>query len=165
MNVVVVFAHPSADSFGQAICSTAVNALESSGHNVSLLALYQSHFSAAMSREEWLAYHGETPALDPDVAAHGALVRNADALIFIYPTWWSGLPSMMKGWLDRVLVAGVAFHFNTKDKVRPSLKQVRHLVGISTYGSPHIYIAFMNDNGRRIRVAALRRPCLRTRYD
>ena len=105
MNVVVVFAHPSADSFGQAICSTAVSALESSGHNVSLLALYQSHFSAAMSREEWLAYHGETPALDPDVAAHGALVRNADALIFIYPTWWSGLPSMMKGWLDRVLVA------------------------------------------------------------
>ena len=94
MNVVVVFAHPSTDSFGQAICSTAVNALQSSGHNVSLLALYQSHFSAAMSREEWLAYHGETPALDPDVAAHGALVRNADALIFIYPTWWSGLPSM-----------------------------------------------------------------------
>ena len=55
MNVVVVFAHPSTDSFGQAICSTAVNALESSGHNVSLLALYQIHFSAAMSREEWLA--------------------------------------------------------------------------------------------------------------
>jgi NAD(P)H dehydrogenase (quinone) len=156
MNVVVVFAHPSADSFGQAICSTAVNALESSGHNVSLLALYQSHFAAAMSREEWLAYHGETPALDPDVAAHGALVRNADALIFIYPTWWSGLPSMMKGWLDRVLVAGVAFHFNKKDKVRPSLKQVRHLVGISTYGSPHTYIAFMNDNGRRIIMRALR---------
>ena len=156
MNVVVVFAHPSTDSFGQAICSTAVNALESSGHNVSLLALYQIHFSAEMSREEWLAYHGETPALDPDVAAHGALVRNADALIFIYPTWWSGRPSMMKGWLDRVLVAGVAFHFNKKDKVRPSLKQVRHLVGISTYGSPRTYIAFMNDNGRRIIMRALR---------
>ncbi|MEI8160396.1 MAG: NAD(P)H-dependent oxidoreductase [Actinomycetes bacterium] len=156
MNVVVVFAHPSADSFGQAICSTAVSALESSGHNVSLMALYQSHFTAAMSREEWLAYHGDQPAIDPTVQSHGELVRKADALIFIYPTWWSGLPSIMKGWLERVLVSGVAFHFNKKDKVRPSLKQVRHLVGISTYGSPHTYITLMNDNGRRIIMRALR---------
>jgi NAD(P)H dehydrogenase (quinone) len=156
MNVVVVFAHPSADSFGQAICSTAVSALESSGHNVSLLALYQSHFAAAMSREEWLAYHGESPALDPEVKLHGELVRSADALIFIYPTWWSGLPSIMKGWFDRVLVPGVAFHFNKKDKVRPSLKHVQHLVGISTYGSPRTYITLMNDNGRRIIMRALR---------
>ncbi len=156
MNVVVVFAHPSADSFGQAICSTAVNALESSGHNVSLLALYQSHFAAAMSREEWLAYHDENRALDADVSGHGALVRNADALVFIYPTWWSGLPSIMKGWFERVLISGVAFHFNKKDKVRPSLKQVQHLIGISTYGSPRTYIALMNDNGRRIITRALR---------
>ncbi|MEI8322122.1 MAG: NAD(P)H-dependent oxidoreductase [Actinomycetes bacterium] len=156
MNIVVVFAHPSADSFGQAICSTAMSALESSGHNVSVLALHQMHFDAAMSRDEWLAYHGEHPAIDATVQSHGELVRNADALIFIYPTWWSGLPSIMKGWLERVLVSGVAFHFNKKDKVRPSLKQVRHLVGVSTYGSPRTYIALMNDNGRRIIMRALR---------
>jgi NAD(P)H dehydrogenase (quinone) len=32
-----------------------------------------------------------------------------DTLIFVYPTWWYGLPAMIKGWLDRVLVPGVAF--------------------------------------------------------
>ena len=37
-----------------------------------------------------------------------SLVRWADALVFVYPTWWMGLPAILKGWLERVFVPGVA---------------------------------------------------------
>ncbi len=164
MQVVVVLAHPNADSFNHAIAQTACTALREQGHIVDLLDLYAIGFRAAMSAEERAAYHGEHPALEPMVASHGELLRHAEALVFVYPTWWSGLPAILKGWFERVFVPGVGFVFNAKGKVRPGLTQVRHLVGISTYGSPWPYVKFVNDNGRRTIARTLRiNTGLRTR--
>ena len=117
-----------------------------------------------MSAEEHVAYHSDDPVLDPLVAEHAALVKAADALVFIYPTWWSSMPAVLKGWLERVMVPGVAFVFDDKGKVRPGLSNVRHIVGVSTYGSPRAYVKFVNDNGRRTLTRALRlNTGLRTR--
>ncbi len=156
MNVVVVFAHPSNDSFSFAIYERALTALNNAGHVVSAFPLYEEHFVAAMSRDEWKAYGSDRAILDPQVARYATAVQKADALVFIYPTWWSGLPSIVKGWCDRVLVSGVAFTFNDAGKVKPSLRNVKHIVGISTYGSPRTYIRLINDNGRRTIMRALR---------
>ena len=118
-----------------------------------------------MSPEERAAYHGEQPVLDPMVAEHIEAVRSAEIIVFVYPTWWSGLPAMLKGWLERVLVPGVGFRFDeTSGKVRPNLTQVRRLIGVSTYGSPRWYVKLAVDTGRRTITRALRLACgLRTR--
>jgi putative NADPH-quinone reductase len=84
------------------------------------------------------------------------LVTSAGILVFVYPTWWSGLPAILKGWLERVMVENVGFRFNRRRKVRPALANVRQIVGISTYGSPRLYVSAINDNGRRILTRALR---------
>ena len=82
----------------------------------------------------------------------------------MYPTWWSGLPAILKGWFERVMVPGVGFVFDAKGKVRPGLKNVRRLVGISTYGSGRMYVKAINDNGRRTILRAMRLSTgLRTR--
>jgi putative NADPH-quinone reductase len=121
-----------------------------------------------MTPDEREAYHGDTPILDPMVAEHAALVQRAEAIVFVYPTWWSGLPAILKGWLERVLVPGVGFVLDERtNKVRPGLGQMRQLVGISTYGSPRSYVRLINDNGRRIITRALRMSCglrVRTRW-
>ncbi len=171
MQVVVVVAHPNSDSFTHAIANRACAGLSAAGHEVQLLDLYALEFRAAMNAQEHAAYHADYPALDPMVAVldpmvadHGTLVTGADALVFIYPTWWSSLPAILKGWLERVMVPGVAFVFNEKGKVRPGLTNVRHIVGISTYGSPRSYTRVINDNGRRMLTRALRlNTGLRTR--
>lgn len=149
MQVLVVLAHPNDDSLNHAIAARACTALRDAGHEVQLLDLYAVGFTAAMSCEERIAYHSDAPMLDPLVAEHADLVRGAEALVFIYPTWWSGLPAILKGWLERVLVPGVGFTFNEHGKVRPGMRHVRHLIGISTYGSPWRYVKLVNDNGRR----------------
>ena len=51
-------------------------------------------------------------------------------MVFVYPTWWSGLPAILKGWLDRVMVPGVGFRFDEQGKVKPGLHQVRRIVGL-----------------------------------
>jgi len=156
MQIVVVLAHPNGDSFNHAVASRVCDTLRAGGHHVDLLDLYALGFRAAMSAEEHTAYHGDTPLVDPMVAEHARLVKAADTLVFVYPTWWSGLPAILKGWLDRVMVPGVAFGFNSKGRVRPALTNVQRLVGISTYGSPRPYVRFVNDNGRRTLARTLR---------
>lgn len=54
-----------------------------------------------------LAYiEGRQPS---DVQAEQAKLRRADALILQFPLWWYGMPSILKGWFDRVFVSGFAF--------------------------------------------------------
>jgi putative NADPH-quinone reductase len=70
----------------------------------------------------------------------------------------------LKGWLERVMVPGVAFVFDEAGKVQSALTHVQRIVGISTYGSPRRYVRSINDNGRRTLTRALRLTCgIRTR--
>lgn len=164
MRVVVVLAHPNPDSYTHAVASTATDALQSGGHQVTMLDLCSLGFRAAMSADERRAYHSDQPVLDPMVHEHIELIRHADALVFIYPTWWSSMPAVLKGWLERVMVPGVGFAFNDRHRVRPALTNVRQIIGISTYGSPRLVVKAVNDNGRRTIKRALRLSTgLRTR--
>src|SRR4051795_11559837 len=156
MQVVLVIAHPDPESFTHAIAATAIAGLQRAGHDVSLLDLYEEEFRPAMSLDERLAYHGDRPILDPMVERHARIVQEADALVFVYPTWWSTMPAILKGWLERVMVPGVGFVFDENQKVRPGLTHVRRLVGISTYGAPKWYVRALHDNGRRTVMRGLR---------
>lgn len=156
MRAVVVLAHPNPASFNHTIAAAVMAALEAGGHSAVLHDLYAEGFTAAMSTSEREAYHGDEPVVDPLVRAHIADLAGADTLIFVYPTWWSTMPAILKGWLERVMVPGVAFVFDASGRVRPGLTHVRRLVGISTYGSPHWYVRLINDNGRRTITRALR---------
>ena len=160
MNALVVIAHPCADSFSHAAAARAVDGLRAAGHGVDVVDLYADGFRTAMSRDERIAYDGDDPILDPQVRDHADRLQQAQILVFVYPTWWSGLPAILKGWLERVMVPGVGFRFDeSTGKVKPGLGHVRRVVGISTYGSPRSAVRLVNDNGRRILTRALRMSC------
>lgn len=156
LRVVVIVAHPDSNSFTSCVAGTAIAALEGNGHNVECINLYEQRFGAAMSAREREAYHSDTPILDPQVQHSADAVQSCDVLVFVYPTWWSSLPAIMKGWLERVMVPGVGFVLDEHHRLRPGLGNVRHIVGISTYGSPRRYVKLINDNGRRTIMRALR---------
>ena len=156
MKAAVVVAHPNAESFTHELARRAHAGLVAAGHDATLVDLYAIGFGAAMSAAERAAYHGETPVIDPLVQSQVDLISSIDTIVFVYPTWWSGLPAILKGWLERVMVPGVGFRFDERTgKVRPGLTNVRRIVGISTYGSPRWYVRHTNDNGRRTLLRAL----------
>lgn len=156
MRVVVVVANPDANGFSQSIASTATSALLESGHHVTVLDLYAEQFRTAMSPDERLAYHSNRPLLDPMAERHAEIVKRAEALVFVYPTWWSTMPAILKGWLERVMVPGVGFVFDDHHHVRRGLTHVRRVVGISTYDARWVYVKAVHDNGRRTLLRALR---------
>jgi len=164
VNVLVVVAHPIGDSLTQAAAEAAVRGSVAAGHDVTTLDLYALGFRPAMSLEERRAYESGEPLIEAMTAEHAALVQASQILVFVYPTWWAGLPAILKGWLERVLVPGVAFVFDDAGKVRPGLQHVRRIVGISTYGSPWTVVKALQDGGRRTLLRALRMSCgVRTR--
>ena len=165
MLALVIVAHPCGDSLTHALAARAEAGLRTAGYEVALLDLYALGFRAAMSEAERTSYHEDQPILDPIVAEHADLIKRTTVVVFVYPTWWSVLPAILKGWLERVIVPGVGFRFDERTgKVKPGLGHVRRLVGISTYGSPRSAVRLINDNGRRTIARALRLSCgVRTR--
>lgn len=163
MQALVVHAHPIPGSYSHAIRDAAVAGLRSAGHAVHIVDLYELDYRPWMTDDEHRRYEsigGEHP--DVQVAEHIALLRNADILVLVYPTWWAGLPTIMKGWLDRTMLPGVAFELDPKtNKVRGTLDLV-HLVGITTYGSPAWYLRVFGDAGRRTVTRTIRLACRRS---
>jgi NAD(P)H dehydrogenase (quinone) len=156
MHALLIIANPNPEGFSHAIAQRARTGLETAGHQVTVRDLYAENFRAAMSADEHAAYHGDHPAIDPLVQDHITDLERAEILILVYPTWWSGVPAILKGWFERVMLPGVGFVFDDRHKVKPGLTQVRRLVGISTYGSPWAYVKATNDNGRRVLLRAMR---------
>lgn len=166
MKALVIIAHPCADSFCHAAAKRSIEGLRTAGHDVDTIDLYTEEFRTALTREEKVAYNTESPILDPQVADYAATLQQAQIVVFVYPTWWSGLPAILKGWLDRVIVPGVGFTMTESGKVRPNLGQVRRLIGVTTYGSPRLAVRLVNDNGRRMITRAVRMSCgIRTRTE
>lgn len=159
MNVLVVYCHPDPESFNAAIRDTVVDALRQAGHQVRLLDLYADGFDPIMGCEERRAYHTKETNEAP-VADHLAMIRQTDGLLFVYPTWWYGLPAMLKGWLDRVWVPHVTFSMPEDGQpIRPLMTHIRFLGGITTCGAPWWWTKFVGEPGRRTILRGIRALC------
>lgn len=134
MRVLIVHSHPDPDSYNASLRRTVVETLEASGHEVRVIDLYAEDFQPVLSRDGWRAYEDETRNAD-GVEAHVAALRWAEGLIFVYPTWWYGLPAMLKGWLDRVWAPGVAFTLPKDGPIGPALTHIRKLGVVTTCGA------------------------------
>jgi putative NADPH-quinone reductase len=158
VRVHVVFAHPRADSFNAALHETIVAALRGAGHAVDDLDLYAEDFSPALTAEERGAYHtigGNLAGIEHYVER----LRAADALVISGPTWWYGMPAMLKGYFDRVWVPGVAFELLPRGgAIKPGLTNIRKYAVVTTTGSPWWFMRlYMRDPGKRVLMRGLRR--------
>jgi putative NADPH-quinone reductase len=166
MRVLIVHAHPDADSFNAALCRTVLETLGAAGHETRLIDLYAEGFDPALSREGWRAY--EDVARNAEgIEAHVAALRWAEGLVFVYPTWWYGLPAMLKGWLDRVWTPGVAFDLPRDGPIRPALTNLRKLGVVTTCGASWWLTQIVGAPGRNLILRGLRflmAPGCRTLY-
>ena len=105
--VLVVYCHPNPQSFTAAARDRALEALATHRHDVRLIDLYADGFEPAMSCDERRTH--KEPGVAPELQRYADDLRWAQALVLVYPTWWSGQPAMLKGWIDRVFANGWAY--------------------------------------------------------
>ena len=123
MRILVIFSHPVETSFHAAMHARVVAALRKAGHEVDDCDLYAEKFNPVLSREERLNYH-DTSVNQLPVKSYVERLRRAEALVFCFPVWCFGLPAMLKGWFDRVLMPGVSFDISDPAHVKPTLTRI-----------------------------------------
>ncbi|EWY41113.1 NAD(P)H dehydrogenase [Skermanella stibiiresistens SB22] len=157
MRIHVIFAHPVDTSFNAAIHRTVVAALERAGHEVRDFDLHARGFDPTLGAREREDYH-TTGVNEAPVREYVDALRWADALVFVFPTWWYGVPAILKGYLDRVWLPGVAFHLpEDGGRIQPGLTNIRKLAIITTHGSPWWFMKFwMRDPGKAVFTRGLR---------
>jgi putative NADPH-quinone reductase len=156
--VLVVYCHPNPDSFVAACRDRALAGLHAAGHDVRIADLYAEGFDPTMSADERAAH--KQPGVAPELARYADDLHWAQALVLVYPTWWSGQPAMLKGWVDRVWVAGVAWELPPgKNVIRPLLTHIRRIVVVTTHGSSKLVNALEGESGKRTVTRAMRAMC------
>lgn len=167
MKFLVVYCHPCADSFNAAVRNVTLETLAGQGHEARLLDLYEEGFDPVMRASEWRGYTRYGDNLAP-VRGHVEQLLWAEGVVFIYPTWWYGLPAMLKGWLERVLVPGFAFDMPTPEQgPRPKLRHISRVVALTTCGASPLVSWVMGQPGRRTLLRGFRSICspfCRTKY-
>lgn len=161
MNTLVVYCHPADDSFGAACRDAVLAGLARVRDTVRLTDLYAEGFDPVLSAAEH-ALHLADPSTKPGIADHADNLRWCESLVLVYPTWWSGQPAMLKGWIDRVWVKGVAWTLpEGADRVRPLLGNIRRITVVTTHGSSKFVNALEGETGKRIANRSLRVLCSR----
>ena len=132
MNHLVVFAHPNPKSFGKGILDTVVKASEEKGAAVKVRDLYELGFDPILKPSDFVAFkEGKVPE---DIAAEQEIIRWADVITFIYPVWWTSLPAILKGYVDRVFSYGFAYEYI--DGAPNGLLKGKKALLFSTTGTP-----------------------------
>jgi len=161
VRALVVYCHPRSDSFAGAMRDSAVSGLRAAGHEVRVTDLYAQGFEPQLSAWERV-HHLAPPDTKPAIAQHADDLRWCDALVLVYPTWWSGPPAMLKGWIDRVWVRGVAYDLpEGANRITPILRNIRRIVVVTCHGSGKWVNSLQGEGGKRIASRSLRVLCHR----
>ncbi len=158
MRLLLVFCHPDPESYGAALRRTAVQALADAGHELREIDLYAEGFDPVLGRAEKASYLADTAKNIAAVQHHVQALQWAEGWIVVYPTWMYGVPAMLKGWLDRVWLPGVAFEVAGAKRrtIRGRLGNIRLFVGITTSGAPWWWLRWIGDPGRSTFMKGLR---------
>lgn len=133
----LVSCHPLANSLCNHLVDRVKDGFADSRIEIEHLDLYKKGFLAPLSAAEREGYHAGT--FDSSgVTEEIASLQRAEILVLVFPTWWFGMPALLKGWFDRVWAPGITFDPPDKagGRITPKLDGLKQCLVITTLGSP-----------------------------
>jgi putative NADPH-quinone reductase len=163
MRFLVVYCHPLETSFCHALYRTVAGALQQAGHEIRVIDLYGDGFQPVLTRRERTDYYATDHPYPQDIEKYIADLRWTQAIVFVYPTWWFGLPAMLKGWLDRVWLPQVAFSVtgNPRQPLQALLQNIELIAAVTTYGAPWWIVKWAGEPGRKTLFRGIKPLCRR----
>jgi NAD(P)H dehydrogenase (quinone) len=137
LNIFSLIAHPRTNSFCHAISKAARNCLQANGHTIIHHDLYAEEFDPCLKASEAYAVGDSLEeallrSKDPLIQEHRSQISEAEGLLVVHPNWWGKPPAILAGWMDRVLVPGVAYRLETADGRPDALLHLRSAVVFNT---------------------------------
>jgi len=129
MKLLVINGHPDKESFVSALFNKYIENINQTKHTVKILDLSTMKFDPVLR-------FGYRKRMEPDkeIELSQELIKWADHITFFYPIWFGAVPSLLKGWLERVLTPGFAFNLDGIKITKHLKNKTAHLV--FTSGGP-----------------------------
>ncbi|MFQ8704686.1 MAG: NAD(P)H-dependent oxidoreductase [Thomasclavelia sp.] len=146
MKVLIIYCHPCDNSFTANMKDEFIKGLKDSNHEYQVLDLYNLDFNETFSEKEYLreAFYNDNLEIPADIKQHQNLINKSDALVFIYPVFWTEAPSKLVGWFQRVWTYGFAYG------KKAEMKQLDRVLMLVTMGGD------LNETIRQQQVEAMK---------
>ncbi|WP_298478786.1 NAD(P)H-dependent oxidoreductase [uncultured Maribacter sp.] len=102
--ILIINGHPDKESYSFGLSEAYKKGAEKSNAEIKEINIRELTFNPNLQ----FGYRKRTE-LEPDLLDAQDKIKWADHIVWVYPVWWSSVPAMMKGFLDRILLPGFAF--------------------------------------------------------
>lgn len=110
MKYLIIYAHPDNSSLNNHLLKNVIDNLQKEQQEIEIRDLYKNQFNPVLSFADMEGQRmGKVDAI---VQQEQEYISWADHLVFIYPIWWTGMPAIMKGYIDRVFSYGFAYRYD-----------------------------------------------------
>ncbi len=103
--IFIFVGNPDNDSFSAALADAYAKGAKAAGHDVRLTRIADMKFDPILHKG-----YKVVQAYEPDISKFQEDVKWCEHFVSIYPIWWSDMPALMKGLVDRVWMPGFAFN-------------------------------------------------------
>ena len=123
MKILIINGHPDTESFVSALFNKYVENINQKKHDVKILNLSVMKFDPVLR-------FGLRKRMEPDkeIELSQELIRWTDHFVFFYPIWFGVVPSLLKGWFERVFTPGVAYKMDGFKIIKYLKGKTSHLV-------------------------------------
>lgn len=129
----IVYAHPYEGSLNHALLNEITGKFKENQDDYQVLNLYADSFNPVLSSQDLYNYN-QGISTDPLVEKYQAALAKTDELILIFPIWWYGLPAMLKGFLDRVMLPNVSYDSDDNGLLTGKLTNIKRATVLTTAG-------------------------------
>lgn len=132
--VLIINGHPNRESFCFGLHESYKKSSLQAGNEVKEIILADMTFNPILM----YGYRKRTE-LEPDLLEAWEKIKWAEHIVWIYPTWWSSTPALLKGFIERVFLPGFAFEYQEKSPFPKKLLTGKTSEIISTMDAPVFY--------------------------
>lgn len=132
--ILVILGHPNTESFCGALFRAYIEGAKAVGSEIREIKLGELKFDPVL----WKGYNKEQE-LEADLVESQVLIKWADHMTFVYPTWWGAMPSIMKGFFDRAFLPGFAYKYRPNSQYWDKLLNGRTAQLLVTMDTPPWY--------------------------
>jgi putative NADPH-quinone reductase len=134
--ITIVYAHQLEDSLNAAIRNALVEHLCSNNQSYQLIDLYKDGFQPAMTPEERKTFFtGTGESNDPLVKQYQNMLSETGHLVFTFPIWFNGEPSIVKAFFERTCLPGFGYAY-VENGLKPLLTHIQRITVLTTSGAP-----------------------------
>ena len=130
MKHLIIYSHPNPNSLNNHLKNVVAAHLQENNHEVVIRDLYELNFNPVLSLEDMAGQR--SGLVSEDVKQEQDFIIWADCITFIHPIWWTGLPAILKGYIDRVFSYGFAYSYD--QGIQKGLLAGKKAVIINTHG-------------------------------